>query len=149
MIITSKYNIGDTVLTGHVESTSYWETCPECDGKGHHKVEGKDLTLKCGTCNKGYQYENPGKVKNWKWTPVVETLTIGQVRGKVTKGEPDEIDYMCEETGVGSGAVWAENRLWKVEDRDILLETLSRLGEYKNSNPQKNGYSSYVEVPDV
>lgn len=132
MIITSKYNIGDTVLAGHVESTSYWETCPECDGKGYHKVEGKDLTIRCKVCNTGESWQSSGKILRRTWAPLILTLTIGQVRGKATVGKIDEIEYMCEETGIGNGKIWREEILYPESYRETLEAVLKEKARINN-----------------
>lgn len=146
MIISTIYSLGDRVVAGCSVSTSYWIPCPECDGTGYHKVEGKDLRLRCTTCNsQGNWNATPGQVVEYKWAPHIEHLTISQVRAEVSKKKTDH-RYMCEETGIGSGTVWAEGRLWPVADLPVLKERLEKRCEDLNSGKASSGtgYDKYL-----
>lgn len=146
MIINTVYNLGDKVVAGSCFSTSHLVPCPECDGTGYHKVEGKDLRLRCTTCNSQSNLKtNPGYVVGYKWTPQFDHLTVGLVRVEVTQ-KKDERKYMCKETGVGTGSVWAEDHLWPVADLPTLKERLEKRCEALNNGEASSGtgYDRYL-----
>lgn len=130
--IETKYNLGDVVYNAFCYRDSYFEECPDCDGTGKWKVEGKDLQIECKTCNQHYWHRGTGKVQKFKYFPKVKKLTIGQIRAQV--GHDPEIRYMCEETGLGSGSLWRESSL--LRDKDMAEELSKILAERKNAGEE-------------
>lgn len=73
--------------------------------------------------------------------------TIGQVRAQITNVVPDDmfdnvghyaagnttsiIEYMCYETGVGTGRVWKEESLWETEE--AAQDECDRLNQLEGS----------------
>lgn len=132
-VIETKYNLGDVVYYAGYYHDSYFEKCPDCDGTGEWKVEGKDLRIKCKTCNESsWQEVTAGKVRKFKFFPSVRKLTIGQIRATV--GYDPEIKYMCKETGLGSGTLWSESML--VKDKKTAEEYAKILAEKKNAGEE-------------
>lgn len=132
-IIETKYNLGDVVYHAGYYHDSYFEKCPDCDGTGEWKVEGKDLRIACKTCNEGYwQKSTAGKVQKFKYFPNVRKLTIGQIRATIGYGS--EVRYMCKETGVGSGTLWCESLLTK--DKELAEKCANILAEKKNAGEE-------------
>jgi hypothetical protein len=102
--------------------------CDECNGTGRLKIEGKALTIPCP------ERCRSGKFPVYNFAPLAEQVTIGQVRVSITDSpgsdnhwgptystdgngftnyspiQKREEEYMCIETGIGSGS------LYKVED---------------------------------
>ena len=118
MKIESKFNIGDKVyhVSGAcVEYPKVRVECDTCDTTGHITVKGK--TYLCPECRGNYteDYNNP---KSYFPNPFPTTLTIGQVRTITTK-DKTEIRYMCKETGIGSGTLYEETRLFSTYDEAI------------------------------
>ena len=117
MKIETKYSCGDKVFKIQQEMEKIFKTCGWCGG--NKRIMGRDNNERmCPEC-----YGSGGKteygVKKWF---VVGELTIGQVRfeytGKSKGYDPDSMfsnygpqsekhkeEYMCQETGVGSGSV--------------------------------------------
>jgi len=60
------------------------------------------------------------------WRLESQRLTIGQVRAQIDK-KGSEIAYMCKETGVGSGRIWAECKLFPSEE--ALLQRAEEIRE--------------------
>ena len=108
MIIETKYSVGDQVYAAHCAWGTKRVTCEDCDGKGELQVEGKPFDLLCPTCA-GPWNEKRGWREMPERKPEVQPLTIGMVR--VQRGYEDKNEYMCRETGVGSGGIWREEDL--------------------------------------
>ena len=121
MIPTPKFAIGATVYYPRVEHDKVHKTCPDCLGRRTwHAVlpSSEELDFSCPTCTHGY--ECTGKVSSWDAVGRVETLTIGSVR--LDSADEHPIQYMCVETGVGSGRLYnEENLLTSLEEAEALL----------------------------
>lgn len=111
-----KFKIGDYVYS----ASSHWlgtkQQCPDCLGQKTWEVTtpaGEKFPLECRTCWQGYN-GNSGTISSWDYEPVVRSLTIGSVRIDTTDEKP--IAYMCEETGIGSGAIHYQENLFGTED---------------------------------
>lgn len=134
MIIETKYNLKDVVYSAYTTQEPYYEACPDCDGSGFWKIEGKDKTVRCETCNPHYSYNGTvGKVTKYKYFPKIESLTVGQVRTEVDR-KSKKVVYMCKETGIGSGTLWSEEYLFSTAEEaralsEILCETSNRDGK--------------------
>ena len=146
-IIETKYNLGQTVYHSYCVNEAYYEACPDCDGTGLWKIEGRDCTIECQTCNKhNYRWCNtPGKIKKYKYFPSTEKLTIGQIRA--TAGYKPEIQYMCKETGLGSGSLWNENTL--TDDYDLAVRCSEILSEKKNAGENVEVSELYLQEGGV
>jgi hypothetical protein len=51
---------------------------------------------------------------------------------------------MCKETGVGSGTVWAEDRLFP--DEDTALKAAQAQADAQNADPRSTAYRSQLET---
>lgn len=112
MILESKFNIGDTVFAARADREDVAVTCPECLGSRHWEVTspaGNTMTVECPTCT--YGYEVRGYITKSEVRPTVQRLTIGQVRYEI-----ETFTYMCQETGIGSGTIWSEDRLSRTHE---------------------------------
>lgn len=117
MNITTKFDVGDTVYLGRAEWTETRIPCKRCAGSGWwtvvaHSGEFGHWQVTCQVCKDYRDYGNSkgrGTVKRGGRNPVTRELTIGSVRVDTHKGE---VEYMCEETGVGSGQIWHEKELF-------------------------------------
>lgn len=139
--IETKYNLGDVVYKASCHRDSYFEECPDCDGTGKWKVEGKDLQIECKTCNQHY-WGSAGKVQKYKYFPKVKKLTIGQIRVQV--GHDPEVRYMCEETGLGSGSLWDESTL--LSDYQLAEELSKILAEKNNAGVEVSLEDLLIEM---
>jgi len=120
MNLKSAYDLGQRVWLIRNRREEYRDPCGFCGGTG--KINGADGAKRhCPEC-----FGRGGK-RAWrptKWL-VDGQLTIGEVRIKVRCDGPAvdghemfdnfgeqkamrEVDYMCRETGIGSGSVWKE-----------------------------------------
>lgn len=114
-----KYQIGQRVFLGYVEDAVEELPCPDCNGtKTWFAVAPNGLILeaRCPRCD-GYSQELPTlAIRDWK--PAVRQLTIGSIRidtarvgGDTSGWNSEPVEYMCLETGVGSGSIYRESRL--------------------------------------
>lgn len=106
MKLVSRYDVHDVVYGIYLHTKRYWKLCNTCEGTCKVTVAGhEDVTTYCPSCRGG---------KIWQDTEgkyfVIQQLTVGQVR--IQAGYEPEVTYMCEETGVGSGSVWKEDKLF-------------------------------------
>ena len=99
---TSKFGIGDIVYTVSELARDYKAKCALCSGSGKVGITGGERQVECPDC-----YGN-----GWKWSKEDRhneyvALTVGQVR--ITADIAGvRVQYMCNETGVGSGTVHNE-----------------------------------------
>lgn len=112
MIITTKYNIGDTVFRGFAHAVQRQIPCVDCGGTGNVTVTpaaGEPWKAECPPCH------GLGVTPEYGYDPKVEGMTIGSVRFD-SNDDHRPVSYMCHETGVGSGAIWSENDLHETRE---------------------------------
>lgn len=122
-IPTPKYRIGQQVFHASKWSTSGQYPCPDCLGSGKWKVTtpaGSEMVSGCQRCGQ-YSSSDIPSLKFQKWEGSVQPLTIGSVQintaaGKDHHWQRDPVQYMCRETGIGSGTVYDERKLYLTED---------------------------------
>ncbi len=137
MKLESKYNLGDTVYAAGYRSECVQHQCPDCLGTRQweaHLPSGEVLTVDCPTCH--YGYEVRGTVGRWEVNPDVRQLTIGQVRydpAGFSRENGSGFTYMCEETGIGSGSVWNEERLFRDYD-SALAASIPEADQVREQN---------------
>lgn len=108
MEIKTKFNLGDTVYTIASYSQKVNTKCPICDGKGFVEIKDNDFVCPNKECHEGYliSYEEV------KWHVSLKS-TIGKVAAEIDIIHNTlRVDYMLKATGIGSGAVWHECKLF-------------------------------------
>ena len=141
MIVHTRYSVGDQVY----HAQCIWGTkrvrCEDCDGNGDFPVEGKPFRLLCSVCC-GPWDEKRGWRELGDFQAAVRIMTIGQVRVQRGGGD-DRTEYMCLETGVGSGSIWKEDDLLPSRDlaetraQQLVEETVKRRLEEEESDRQR------------
>lgn len=91
--------------------------CDVCDSTGYVKVEGKSGKFICPSCHgrtvtEGYEY----KYKISYYEATIGKVEIQEYAKKYKNQYKSEVRYMLEETGVGSGTIWREERLFATEE---------------------------------
>lgn len=126
--ITTKYSIGDVVYSAGTTIVRKQRPCPDCMGSKRWKAvspAGVDYEFSCPRCSGSYQSNNDISLMYSAHAPSVDRLTIGQVRTE-TDGQ-SKVVYMCQETGIGSGTLWDETRLFPTEtEATAASEALAR-----------------------
>ena len=111
---TPKFRKGEVVF--HIQKTTkeHRAACPDCLGTKLWTVKtpaGEEFQTSCSRC--GGSYGSP-PLRWWEPSFTIVRLTIGMT--KINDwGEKDDIRYMCNETGIGSGSLYDEKNLFKDE----------------------------------
>lgn len=124
----AKYRIGQKVWLATTRTTSGAWPCPDCLGEKTWLATtraGEVITVQCPRCQ-GHQINRsiPSLNRNM-WVIETRPLTIGSVRTDTAARGGEQVSYMCEETGVGSGTIYYETLLFATEqeaaDRAAVL----------------------------
>ena len=122
MIPVPKYEIGQQVFIADTHENSTPLPCPDCKDTTTWTVTtgaGESFTVPCQRCAGGYRNVDLPSLYQRIWTPFVRSLTIGQVRIETPVARhgwnEEPVNYMCVETGVGSGSIYRESQLFATE----------------------------------
>ena len=121
------FKIGDTVF--HASTTRVIKSfpCPDCLGTKQWEVltpAGTSLKVACQRCSA--HYSHLPSLTYPIFGPSVSKLTIGSIRTDSAAEPSERISYMCLETGVGSGNIYSESRLFATEkDAEIMAEIIA------------------------
>jgi hypothetical protein len=117
-----KYRIGQRVFYASEISDTVTHPCPDCLGTKLWKVitpAGAELEAACQRCG-SYSSRDIPSLQYRTWVASVQPLTIGSIQIDTNAGRggwrEDPVRYMCSETGVGSGSVYNESKLFASED---------------------------------
>ncbi len=111
------YEIGTVVFLAQSSWQSVPIECPDCKGQKTWEVStpaGEKFSTYCRTCWHGYD-GCFGTVNEYGYRASTRRLTIGMVCTRQSEAKA-EIQYMCEESGVGSGSMWNESELFFSEE---------------------------------
>jgi hypothetical protein len=118
-VIETLYSVGDVVWHAGTTTEQRQHPCPDCNGTRQWKAvspAGDEFTFACPRCNASYSSRDDMSLKYSAFTPSVNRLTIGSVRHDSRPfNEEPRTEYMCRETGVGSGTVYRESDLFADE----------------------------------
>lgn len=117
--IETQFGIGDKVVIISSITKRDLINCEACSGKGHVIVDG--FRFRCETCL--------GNATKIVWGDIIYSVlyknaTIGQINIRLS-AKKKEVQYMVEETGIGSGTCWDENDCFPNEI-DALTECEKR-----------------------
>jgi len=127
MNCNTRFSCGDVVVKIFQAPTKTWEPCGFCGADG--RIQGADGKWK--PCPECYGSKGHNKYGSAAWQASDETLTIGQVRFEFTgewegsssefdnygaQKEELEVQYMCRETGIGSGSLHYERDLFRTKE---------------------------------
>jgi Zn finger protein HypA/HybF involved in hydrogenase expression len=112
----TKYNLDDKVYPILKTHTYQWIQCKSCSGTGKIKLNDGEIIY----CPKCYGRCGEKEIDKKIWIIDYEHIgKIGNVRtenySKKYRSEKDEVRYMLDSTGVGSGTVWHEEDLYLTE----------------------------------
>lgn len=144
MTITPKYNIGDRVYHIGTTDSKHSHPCPDCLGSQKWSAKspaGDEFTFDCPRCASFYQPYPELSLTYWKKVPYVQTLTIGSIQYDSAADEGEQFRYMCIETGIGSGSVYYEQKLFSdkaLADAAAQLEADRINSETKHSVDRYN-----------
>lgn len=136
--ITTKYSVGDVVYHASVVSTRKKHDCPDCLGKREWIAKspaGGEYKFSCPRCTASYQSDRDLSLDYSAYAPVAGKLTIGSIQVNTAHGSYDHGNrYMCRETGVGSGSVYDEARLFETEEQ--ALAAAQAMADEQNSTSE-------------
>ena len=117
MKIETKFNIGDSVWGVDSDTFRRIVKCKPCSNTGKISIGGEELL--CPKCN---GVSTHAQVAGQKFYVSTFSAQVGQVRTEFTSSDFQNyssantdrliIQYMLTETGVGSGRIWDEDRLF-------------------------------------
>ena len=117
-MLQAKFRVGEKVyaVSNRSDSRQIHVKCDICDSTGKVKVNGRDEEYTCPVCKGETETEHYG----YKYVISYSEATIGKVEiteyaEKYKKKYESCVKYMLEETGVGSGSLWREDRLFATE----------------------------------
>jgi hypothetical protein len=116
--ITTAYSVGDVVYHAGTATERKQHPCPDCKGERQWKAispAGEEYTFSCPRCAASYRSFDGISLDYTAHVPCVSKLTVGSVRYESAGSRPGA-QYMCLETGVGSGRVYNEADLYETED---------------------------------
>lgn len=118
-VIETKYSVGDVVYFASTVSTRKKHECPDCKGTKKWTAQspaGGEFEFACPRCSASYQSDRDLSLDYTAYDPSVGRLTIGSVQVNTAPGAYDHgTRYMCVETGIGSGSIYNEDRLFETE----------------------------------
>ena len=138
-VIETKFGIGDVVYTSGTTTERRQHDCPDCLGSRKwlaRSPAGAEIEFDCPRCGGGYQ-SNSKLSLSYSWhVPAVARRTIGQI--KALAGVRSDWDrgheYMCHETGIGSGSLYREEDLYATEEEARVAAQAK--ADAANADPQ-------------
>ena len=139
-MIVTKFEVGDKVWVADYERVNVRVTCPDCLGTRVWSAtlpSGEQMNIPCPTCGYGYEGSRGYVVGPYVYGPKVWQGTIGSVGADPFTRDPDErIRYMMNETGVGSGSVYYEPRVFATEAEAMVMATIRAVAQTKQMEDQ-------------
>lgn len=150
--LTTKYSVGDVVFYASTYDVIKQHPCPDCKGSRQWKAvapSGQEYTFGCPRCSTRFYSDTRLSLKYAAFDPIVTKMTIGQVRAVSPPTQFDQpAEYMCVETGVGSGTVYREDRLFLHEDEAMACATALALQQNKSNPHCVETFKASLEVSD-
>lgn len=118
-IIETKFSISDVVYYASTTTERKQHPCPDCLGTKKWKATspaGGEYEFTCPRCSTSYRSEHDLSLDYSVFVPSARRLTIGSVR----TDSAGKTQYMCVETGIGSGSLYDETRLFSTEDEALI-----------------------------
>lgn len=116
--ITTKFSVGDVVYKAWTTTVSKQHHCPDCKGERKWKAvspAGNEYDFACPRCASSYHGDRDLSLSYSEFAPLVQKLTIGSVRVD-TSSKDRPVEYMCRETGIGSGTIHSEADMFDSEE---------------------------------
>ena len=115
--LTSKFSLGQKVWYAGTKKENRHMPCPDCNDAREWKVTspaGGEYAFPCPRCAAAYHGDSRLSLYYAWFVPNVVQLTIGQIKLSNDSNCPEE--YMCNETGVGSGTLYQLDVLFDTRD---------------------------------
>lgn len=141
-VIETKYSIGDVIFCASTHVVQKQHPCPDCKGERRWKAvspAGSEYSFECPRCSARFLNDRDLSLTYSCAVPVATRMTIGSIKHDThdsnwksdawVKGPKTQ--YMCVETGVGSGSMHDEDRLFA--DEADALECAKLMANETNS----------------
>lgn len=125
-VINTKFSIGDIVYNATTTTERKRHPCPDClDSRMWLATSpaGREYQFECPRCGAGYQAHRELSIEYTVFKAAIERRTIGQVRAQ--SGRDSQNEYMCLETGVGSGTLYREETIFATEAEAMAAAEIS------------------------
>lgn len=103
--LETQFGLGDAVDVIYRKPVYGREPCDTCGGGGGLYSASGERLRDCYSCRGGCV--NTNVRIGWTWYVAHHSIHIEQVR--IVIGHGPSVEYMCRETGLGSGSVYTEN----------------------------------------
>jgi hypothetical protein len=134
-VLTTKFSMGETVFHAWTTTTRKRHPCPDCLDQRKWKATspaGREYEMACPRCGSDYMSDRDLSLDYSQFVGTVTVLTIGQIRAAI--GGDEKTQYMCVETGIGSGSLYYEDSLFPTQEAaQVAADQLAAL-----SNSQVN-----------
>lgn len=152
-VITTKYSINDVVFWASTQRETKQHPCPDCLGSRKWKAispAGSEYDFQCPRCSARYTSNDKLSLQYAEFGPHVRTLTIGSVRIDTAShfGVVSQPEYMCHETGVGSGQIYKESDLFLSQDEAVTAATLMASKQNSSTPWVAEIYNRTLEISD-
>jgi hypothetical protein len=127
-VIETKFGVGDVVWHATTTTEHRRHPCPDCMGSRKWSCTspaGATFEVECPRCSAGYQSNRDLDLSYVVHAPHATRLTIGLVRANGSWETPPQHEYMAHETGIGSGTLYRENKLFATESEALADAKLS------------------------
>lgn len=136
--LTTKFDMGQTVYFANTTTETFRHACPDCLGSKEWEAKspaGAVFKVACPRCSQSYQSNDALNLNYTKFVPSVQKLTVGLIRASSMPGDGfgKGTEYMCLETGIGSGNLYRESKLFATEDEARASAQLA--ADETNANP--------------
>ena len=151
-VFETKYSVGDVVYFATTTPERKQHPCPDCLGEKTWKVTspaGGEYNIACPRCSTRFMSDGGLSLDYTAHVPRIERRTIGSVQYNSAPSAWDSgARYMCIETGVGSGSVYDEARLFPTEEQ--AFQKATALAEEANRNQEwiVKLYDKALEISD-
>ena len=118
-MLEAKFKVGQRVfaVSNKSDSRQVHVKCDVCNSTGKVKVEGRDEEYVCPACHGRTETEHYGYMYVISYyEATIGKIEIEEYAPKYKDRYKSEVKYMLEETGVGSGTLWREDRLFATYD---------------------------------
>lgn len=143
------YAVGDLVYFATTTTERKQHPCPDCLGKQAWHVRspaGAVYEAPCPRCCNVYQSNRCLDLSYVAHAPHVEIRTIGSVRIDTASDNP--VEYMCRETGVGSGNIYREDQLFRTHDEAMQAATMKAAKSDETVKGVRDRYAESVRFCD-
>jgi hypothetical protein len=151
-VIETKYSVGDVVFLASTSIERKQHPCPDCNGSRRWKAlspAGGEYSFTCPRCSGSYRANSDMSLDYSSSVPAVRRLTIGSVRhDSAERDGRSPTTYMCLETGVGSGSIYDESKLFSTEEAAFESAKLQAAEANKTTDWIAKQYDKSLDISD-